>query len=81
MRCCLVPRCLSHSLSLRAKGGGKEKGGETSGRSCFQDGGMFNGGRLRIFKNEFRPVHFAYLEQKNSMSTFSVPRGGCFLLK
>ena len=34
-----------------------------------------------IFKNEFRPVHFAYLEQKNSMSTFSVPRGGCSLLK
>ena len=37
------------SLSLRAKDGGKEKGRETSGRPCFQDGGMFNGGRLRNF--------------------------------
>ena len=39
----------SLSLSLCAKDGGKEKGGEPSGRSCFQDGGMFNGRQSRNF--------------------------------
>ena len=47
---------------MRAKEGGKETTGETSGRSCFQDGGKFNGGR--VFRNEFRPVHVATLENK-----------------
>ena len=31
------------SLDVRAKEGGKETTGETSGRSCFQDGGKSNG--------------------------------------
>ena len=37
------------SLDLRAKEGGKETTGETSGRSCFQDGGKSNGGPIYNF--------------------------------
>ena len=44
---CLVPRRLSFDENVRAKEGGKETTGETFGRSCFQDGGKFNGGRVR----------------------------------
>ena len=46
---CLVPRLLSFDENLRAKEGGKETTGETSGRSCFQDGGKSNGGRICSF--------------------------------
>ena len=49
---------------MRAKEGGKETTGETSGRSRFQDGGKNNGGRICNFYNNFSsPVHFANLEQ------------------
>ena len=42
---CLVPRRLSRcERGGRARDEGKGKGCETSGRFCFQDGGMFNGG-------------------------------------
>ena len=37
------------SLDMRAKEGGKETTGETSGRSCFQDGGKSNGGPIYNF--------------------------------
>ena len=37
------------SLDVRAKEGGKETTGETSGRSCFQDGGKSNGGPIYNF--------------------------------
>ena len=37
------------SLDVRAKEGGKETTGETSGRSCFQDGGKNNGGPIYNF--------------------------------
>ena len=60
---CLVPRRLSFDENVRAKEGGKETTGETSGRSCFQDGGKFNGGRICNFKNKVSPVHFANLKQ------------------
>ena len=41
----LVPRRLSRCESSgRAREEGKGKGCETSGRFCFQDGGMFDGG-------------------------------------
>ena len=46
---CLVPRRLSFDENVRAKEGGKETTGETSGRSCFQDGGKSNGGRICSF--------------------------------
>lgn len=46
---CLVPRRLSLSDIGRAREEGKAKGRETPGRLCFQDGGEFNGGRLRNF--------------------------------
>ena len=46
---CLVPRRLSIDENERAKEGGKETTGETSGRSCFQDGGKSNGGRICNF--------------------------------
>ena len=46
---CLVPRRLSFDENVRAKEGGKETTGETSGRSCFQDGGKSNGGRIWNF--------------------------------
>ena len=36
---CLVPRRLSFDENVRAKEGEKETTGQTSGRSCFQDGG------------------------------------------
>lgn len=36
-------------VSLHAKNNGKEKAGETSGRSCFLDGGIFNGRRIRNY--------------------------------
>ena len=50
---CLVPRRLSRcERGGRAREEGKGKGCETSGRFCFQDGGMFNGGWLRNFQNE-----------------------------
>ena len=45
------------SLDMRAKEGGKETTGETSGRSCFQDGGKRNGGPICNFSNKFSPVH------------------------
>ena len=48
---------------MRAKEGGKETTGEPSGRSCFQDGGKSNGGRICSFKNKFSAVHFANCEQ------------------
>ena len=35
----IVPRRLSCDENVRAKEGAKETTGETSGRSCFQDGG------------------------------------------
>ena len=60
---CLVPRRLSFDENVRAKEGGKETTGETSGRSCFQDGGKSNGGRICSFYNNFSPVHFANFEQ------------------
>ena len=37
------------SLDVRAKEDGKETTGETSGRSCFQDGGKNNGGPIYNF--------------------------------
>ena len=37
------------SLDVRAKEGGKETMGETSGRSCFQDGGKSDGGPIYNF--------------------------------
>ena len=37
------------SLDARAKEGGKDTTGETSGRSCFQDGGKSNGGPIYNF--------------------------------
>ena len=45
---CLVPRRLSffRGTRARAKDQGKGKRRETSGRSCFQNGGKCNGGRL-----------------------------------
>ena len=46
---CLVPRRLSFDENVRAKEGGKETTGETSGRSCFQDGGKSNGGPIYNF--------------------------------
>ena len=46
---CLVPRRFSFDENVRAKEGGKETTGETSGRSCFQDGGKSNGGRICSF--------------------------------
>ena len=46
---CLVPRRLSFDENVRAKEGGKETTGETSSRSCFQDGGKSNGGRICSF--------------------------------
>ena len=46
---CLVPRRLSFDENVRAKEGGKETTGETSGRSCFQDGGKSNSGRICNF--------------------------------
>ena len=46
---CLVPRRLSFDENVRAKEGGKETTGETSGRSCFQDGGKSNGGPICNF--------------------------------
>ena len=46
---CLVPRRLSFDENVRAKEGGKETTGETSGRSCFQHGGKSNGGRICNF--------------------------------
>ena len=49
---------------MRAKEGGKEITGETSSRSCFQDGGKNNGGRICNFLNNFSsPVYFANLVQ------------------
>ena len=36
-------------LDVRAKEGGKETKGETSGRSCFQDGGKSDGGPIYNF--------------------------------
>ena len=48
-RTCLVPRRLSFDENVRAKEGGKETTGETSGRSCFQDGGKSNGGPICNF--------------------------------
>ena len=42
---CPVPRRLSPcERGGRARDEGKGKGCETSGRFCFQDGGVFNGG-------------------------------------
>ena len=46
---CLVPRRLSFDENVRAKEGGKETTGETSGRSCFQDGGKSNDGPIYNF--------------------------------
>ena len=46
---CLVPRRLSFDENVRAKEGGNETTGETSGRSCFQDGGKSNGGPIYNF--------------------------------
>ena len=37
------------SLDVSAKEGGEETTGETSGRSCFQDGGKSNGGPIYNF--------------------------------
>ena len=42
-------RRLSFDENVRAKEGGKETTGETSGRSCFQDGGKSNGGPIYNF--------------------------------
>ena len=56
---CLVPRRLSRcERGGRAREEVKGKGCEASGRFCFQDGGMFNGGDYAIFKKEHRPVRF-----------------------
>ena len=45
----LVPTRLSFDENVCAKEGGKETTGETSGRSCFQDGGKSNGGPICNF--------------------------------
>ena len=44
---CLVPRTFDENV--RAKEGGKETTGKTSGRSCFQDDGKSNGGPICNF--------------------------------
>ena len=47
---CSVPASYPDvSLDVRAKEGGKETMGETSGRSCFQDGGKSDGGPIYNF--------------------------------
>ena len=46
---CFVPKRLSFDENVRAKEGAKETTGETSGRSCFQDGGKSNGGPICNF--------------------------------
>ena len=73
---------LTLSLSLCAqRAAGRRKGERRLADLVFKMAECSMEEDYVIFKNKFRPFHFAYSEQKNSMSTFSVPRGGCFLSK
>ena len=73
--CCLVPRRLSFDENGRAKEGGKETTGETSGRSCFQDGGKSNADKYAVFKissalfilrilSKSLPIHVVCMKRK-----------------